>query len=407
MRVALVALGLVAAAAAPAVAHPHHRHLSGDDERELPTPKKLEGHARARGVTLYLNATGGRLTGGYDDSSQNVSSIVYGVADHVTVPAWKGSQKRWAKAVECVKDRLADFDIDVVTDRPTSGDYIMIMVGGKPGLLGYGSNVGGIAPYTGEVVRSAIGFVFAADNGYDPDYTCVEVLHEAGHTLGLDHEYLCNDPMTYLDACGEQRFQDQDAPCGELNERQCESGEDTQNSYRILAANVGLRGDRSPPPPNDDTGNAPPGQGDDGSGDDQGDDPSDNSDDSGDDAPAATTPGPTVTVDDPGRHVEGNDWIEIDVHASSDRGVADVELGWASQTEQYVFDCDHIGADQPARCERDGDTWRFALYVGTGLRAYAVRATDRDGNQTVTDPHELYLTEPANDDSASDDSASD
>ena len=67
-------------------------------------------------MTLYLNKDGGTVTGGWDDSAQDVSSIAMnargGVAD---VPAWAGSTRRWNKVVACVEDRFAAFDVDVVT----------------------------------------------------------------------------------------------------------------------------------------------------------------------------------------------------------------------------------------------------------------------------------------------------
>jgi hypothetical protein len=54
--------------------------------------------------------------------------------------------------------------------------------------------------------------------------------------------------MSYFnDECGAQTFLDVDAPCGEEAGRACANGEATQNSYRMLAANVGLRADEDEP----------------------------------------------------------------------------------------------------------------------------------------------------------------
>jgi hypothetical protein len=346
-----------------------------------------------RGVTVYVNGDGGTISGGWDDSAHDVSSVAYGMDHDVKVPAWKGGKKAWQKVVQCVQDRFSDFDVDIVTDRPSDGDYVMIMVGGYPSLLGYGDSVGGIAPYTGEVVRKAVGFVFSANEDNDVENTCVAILHETGHTLGLDHEYLCEDPMSYLWGCGEKHWQDQDAPCGENEERECGTGEATQNSYQILANNVGLRDDRRADPGADSGGGGsydPPTSNDPPTSDDP---PSDDSS-SDDSAPCdgGADDAPSISIDAP-EQTSGNGWIEIDVHADASSGVSEVELGWASEDQQFVFACSSIGDDQPATCTQDGDTYRFQLYVGTGLRAMAARATDASGNQTVTDAQLIYLTD--------------
>jgi hypothetical protein len=369
MRLALMTVLVLGGSASSALAANHHHK---DVVRAEPTPKLVRSRG-PHGVTVYLNREGGTIGAGDDDASQNVSSVIDGYADSVKVPAWKGGEKRWGQVVECVKQGFADFNVDVVTERPDGGDYIMMMVGGRPSLVGYGSSVGGVSPYTGEVVPDAVGFVFAAGDDYDLEGVCIGILHEVGHTLGLDHESKCEDPMSYSWDC-EKSWQDVDSPCGEDedSERACGNGDATQNSYRMLAANVGLRSEADQPARDPDE-------------DDQG------ADDNGVQEPDA---GPDVTIADLGDRVRGNGWIEIDVKATSDNGVSDVELGWASEDAQYVFDCNHITDDQPAQCERDGDTWRFALYVGTGVRAMAARATDGDGNQTVTDARVLQLVEP-------------
>jgi hypothetical protein len=385
----LLALGVLGTVA---LAHPgHHRrakkhvyHPSGDDMAGVPeVPVAMAQRAPTRGVTVYLNGDGGTVTGGWDDSATNVSSIAWDRSDEVTVPRWKGTKKAWSSVVQCVRDRFDDFAIDIVTDRPASGEYVMIMVGGQPSMFGYSDAVGGIAPYTGEVIRNAIGYVFAANGNYDVENTCVAILHETGHTLGLDHEYLCEDPMSYLWGCGEKHWQEQSAPCGEEEARSCGNGEEEQSSYRLLAANVGLRGED--PPVADD----PPVATEDPPIDDE---PAADPDDAGD-AGCDDGAGPSVAIDDPGDELAGNGWIEIDVRADSDAGIDDVELGWASETAQFVFACGSIGDDQPAQCSRDGNVFRFQLWVGTGLRAMAARATDGDGNQTVTEARVLTLTD--------------
>src|SRR5688500_4450340 len=136
-------LPIRAALAAPAVA---------DDMHEVPVTTMQGPRAPASGVTICLNRAGGTLAPGWDDSAGNVSSVAFNVGGEVTIPAWRGGDRRWREVVSCVRDRYGEFAVDVVTERPRGGDYVMVMVGGKPALLGYPRSVSGVAPYTGEVM---------------------------------------------------------------------------------------------------------------------------------------------------------------------------------------------------------------------------------------------------------------
>ena len=62
---------------------------------------------------------------------------------------------------------------------------------------------------------------------------CETVTQEVAHAFTLDHELLCEDPMTYLDGCGAKSFQNVLAPCGEYEERPCSCGDPAgQNSVQ-------------------------------------------------------------------------------------------------------------------------------------------------------------------------------
>lgn len=370
----LTALGEVAAARP-------ERFAAGDDMAELPSVMALRNDPATprRGVTLYLNKNGGTVTSGWDDAANGVSSVAMNADGGVAqVPAWAGSSRAWKQVVACVRDRFAPFQVDVVTDRPGGDGFTMIMVGGRPSMFGYPTSVSGVAPYTGDVVRGAVGYVFSANIDEDVDTTCVSIVHEAGHTFGLDHQYLCEDPMSYLWGCGEKRFRDVDAACGEDGERTCGNGEASQNSYRLLAAHVGLRGDDVVPEPEPE-----PEPERDYEYEDDYEYEYDQDEDDG--------VGPVVAIDGDEDMIAGNQWIEITVRAHDPSGVADVELGWASDSTQFVISCASPPEDMPVACTRDGDVFRFQLFVGAGWRAMAARATDGAGHQTVSDARVLYL----------------
>ena len=323
-------------------------------------------------TVVYVNRGGGTVSAGDDDSHRGTSSLVE--RGSVKIPAWKGGEARWKKVMSCVKDRFAPFDIELTEERPQSGDYIMAMVGGMPSLLHYDRDVSGIAPYTGDVMPNAIVYVFAAGVDYDVEITCVDVLHEVGHALGLDHEYLCSDPMSYLWDCEQPKtFQDADAKCGEDDPRACENGAQTQNSYQILAHNVGLRGGVQPPAeaPADPVDSPP-----------------------ADPEPVANTgdaaPDLGVSVDGPSGTAAGNREVSITVHGAGG-DIQDATLAWLLPDGRYTFDCAQMPAGSGATCERTGDDFVFRFEVGTGWRYFAAVIVDASGGSATSDPTSVYF----------------
>jgi len=410
----LAAAGVVlAAAAATASARPARR---GHDAVHRVRATAQPAFARRGPIIVYVNRGGGVVGPGDDDSRHNTSSLADGA--RIRVPAWGGGDAAWRKTMACVRDRFSPFDVDIVEQRPASGDYIMAMVGGEPSMLGYPEQVSGVAPFTGGVMSSSVVFVFAEGIEYDPEVTCVDILHEVGHALGLDHEYLCEDPMSYLWDCEQPKtFQDVDADCGEDEPRACSSGSSTQNSYRVLARNVGLRAGAAPPrpapvspappatsaPPDDGGGGAWPdddgsGWSDDGGGG-SGDPgpatwPDDGGGDDGGAGPADPPAGSSrlsIEVEGPSGVLSGNRVVTIVVTAHGD-GIRDATLGWASDDATYALACGAIPAGAPATCRRDGDTFVFQLEVGTGRRYYAAQIVDRAGHELATDISQFYLT---------------
>ncbi len=61
---------------------------------------------------------------------------------------------------------------------------------------------------------------------------------ETAHSFGLEHEFLCTDPMTYLQPCGPKWFQDENASCGEYSAASCDC-RSSQNSHRIIGDHFG------------------------------------------------------------------------------------------------------------------------------------------------------------------------
>lgn len=193
--------------------------------------------AAPRPVTVFLERQG---------------RIVDHEGEQVEIPRYGGGDAAWTKVVGCVKAQFAPFQLDVVDQEPT-GDHITAVVGGLASQLGLDDRTtNGVGPYIpGRVQRTATVHIFSrvGTGERDTQNLCAVTVHEVSHALGLDHTFKCGDVMSYyLDRCGARKFLDVTAPCGEFSARTCGTGEQTQNSYRMLASLVGLKNQPAPEP---------------------------------------------------------------------------------------------------------------------------------------------------------------
>jgi hypothetical protein len=163
----------------------------------------------------------------------------------VIIPPYRGERLTWRAVVSCVRRHFAPFAIDVVDAKPT-GTHIRVVVGGKASMMGRDdATTNGFGPHDPtRILRDATVHVFSelGTGERDIENLCSASAHEIGHSLGLDHVYLCGEIMSYSGTrCGKRRFIDQSAPCGEQAARECSSGRTTQNTFAHLVAWVGLR----------------------------------------------------------------------------------------------------------------------------------------------------------------------
>ncbi len=203
---------------------------------------------------VYLNnckPNGCALKPGYDNAMSNTSSVPDTSA---TIKAFTGSDAVWNQVVQCVKQTYADFDIQIVTERPASGNYHMAIVAGSPGEAGMSTGVMGVSPFSCGYIPNAISFTFANVNPSNVADLCWTVAQETAHSWGLDHKYDNRDPMTYLSGGPTiKKFMNEPGSCGEYSARQCQcsynnTGTTKMNSYAVVLSTFGANTPDITPP---------------------------------------------------------------------------------------------------------------------------------------------------------------
>ena len=204
----------------------------------LPHPARCAG-------TIFLDScrpSGCTYFPGNEDSRTNHSSIINQTS---TVQPFALDDAAWAEVVACVQREFAPYDVAVTDVDPGAATHFELAVAGVPQNIGQQPGVGGVSPFTCGVIPNGIAFAFA--NVYSNTHEiCVTTAHEAAHLLGLDHELLERDNMTYLSGCQDKLFAPVDAQCGESQARACMCGGNTQDSDQLIAAAVGRAGPGSP-----------------------------------------------------------------------------------------------------------------------------------------------------------------
>lgn len=284
LRTAWAALVLVTAAFVPALAEdnsgfPGKRpanwrgttHVVVDTPIEQFTPKGAE-----ISPYIYLNRCSGGCTikaGGINDARTDTSTIpkmsagcpgypncVVDEYQNAAGQTGAAADAEWAELVQCMKEVYSPFAVTVTDEKPTSGvSYTMAVIAGRPGNIGLGDGILGIAPLAGDCSAqdNVISFSFANHHGNNDRVwnLCWTAAQETAHALGLDHSYMfsdgtsaCNDPMTYRFDCGGQKFfRNKPASCGEDKVRPCQCG-GSQNSHTKIRAVFGEGESLIPPP---------------------------------------------------------------------------------------------------------------------------------------------------------------
>lgn len=135
---------------------------------------------------LWVNFNGATITKGYGNGQ---SFIV--CSKSVTIPASGYSTADQTLILNQVAQYFSNAGVAVALtfDKPTSGDFTTMIVGGTYALLGCGasSSTLGIAPYDVDNANpNDLGFAFVPSSK-NLETQAMTIAHEAGHTFGLDH----------------------------------------------------------------------------------------------------------------------------------------------------------------------------------------------------------------------------
>ncbi len=240
---ALIAIGLPAVAAADEA-----RPRSTYEIQDLPVvPYAPSVEAAATPTIFFINKNGGTYRPGNNDARSNYSSIVDSVS---TIPPWNVSTTTWNAVKACMVQMFSRWNVTITdVDPGTTTPHYEIVIAGSPEDIGMEQGVGGVSPFSGNcgVITNSIVFDFAEVWGSNVRDICETAAQEVAHSFGLDHEFMCQDPMTYLTDCGNKSFQNTAASCGEYSARQCSCGGSTQNSVAMLDTRLGLAGATIPP----------------------------------------------------------------------------------------------------------------------------------------------------------------
>jgi hypothetical protein len=192
---------------------------------------------------IFLNREQATYVGGADDAPSGSSNVL--AQKHIksaALPAFAAGDDVWNELVACITADYAPFHVLVTDERPPAGPYVEAHFGGDGTEVHVPSGTGGVAPIDSSgcsVIDSAVVFIFADLYASNVQAMCNAGAQEIAHAFSLDHELLCEDPMTYLAGCGPKHFQDVDADCGEYQARGCTCDRASQNSVRTLYKKVG------------------------------------------------------------------------------------------------------------------------------------------------------------------------
>jgi hypothetical protein len=148
---------------------------------------------------FFLRFEGQTLTPGVDDPVTNTSSLL---SNSVTFPAYLAADAQRATKIQAIVHEveaiLAPYDIAVVTTRPASGAYDMLVAGGTSQAAGFPAGVPGVAVVDCTAARPRyISLLFDVSTGHD---AARQIIGALGVSHGISASTKSTDCMCIADA---------------------------------------------------------------------------------------------------------------------------------------------------------------------------------------------------------------
>jgi hypothetical protein len=213
---------------------------------EVPPEELTQANGAEISNVLFINRCVGGCTvqAGPNDARNDTSSIVDGTT---FLSEFAYGDDSWNAVIACLEEIFLPFDVVITQEDPAPAFHHEAIVAGSTAELGM-PGVLGVAPIAcNGALNNVISFSLANSHGNSPRYICETVAQEMAHAFGLDHEFDCHDPMTYLSPCGDKYYRDASFACGRYEQEPCICGGAGQNSHRKLLGVFGQGPGAAPP----------------------------------------------------------------------------------------------------------------------------------------------------------------
>jgi hypothetical protein len=152
--------------------------------------------------TLYLNFEGVTLAPGADDATQNTSTIATGPT---TLPSYLGSAADRATTVAAIAAEVGNilepYDVEIVTSRPGSGSYMMIVTTDAPSTTLGCTDCPALANDDCGSVESPVAFNFGGGSAQPIHGLTADTIAMVGlSVLGIPTSAVPDDCMCFADA---------------------------------------------------------------------------------------------------------------------------------------------------------------------------------------------------------------